>query len=242
MNDRVASGSALSRAAILLVALVVMLLLAGQATFANPAFERPPLPEVPVNQLVPSPAPALHVSIWWNGVVGERDLDLVRDAGFRWAKQICSWREIEGEGRGRFNWEAPDRIVADARERGLYLLVRLDHEPYWARPADLPPDAPTSPPADFQDFENFCFAVEERYRGLIQAYQVWNEPNLAREWSGRAPDPAEYTRLLAYCYNGIKRADPDAIVISAGLAPTGTGLPVAIPDEDFLRGKIGRAH
>jgi hypothetical protein len=41
--------------------------------------------------------------------------------------------------------------------------------------------------------------------------------------------------LLKVCYNGIKAADPDAMVISAGLAPTGIDLPDAIPDDRFLR-------
>jgi hypothetical protein len=36
-------------------------------------------------------------------------------------------------------------------------------------------------------------------------------------------------------YLNIKVADPEALVISAGLAPTESGLPVAIPDDLFLR-------
>ena len=39
------------------------------------------------------------------------------------------------------------------------------------------------------------------------------------------------------CYTAIKAADPDAIVISAGLAPTGAGDPSSVvSDTDFLRG------
>jgi hypothetical protein len=68
----------------------------------------------------------------------------------------------------------------------------------------------------------------------VQAYQVWNEPNLAREWGGWTPDPEEYVELLKACYVGVKAADPYALVVSAGLAPTGTGLPQAIPDTAYL--------
>ncbi|MCZ7544505.1 MAG: hypothetical protein M5R40_13740 [Anaerolineae bacterium] len=72
---------------------------------------------------------------------------------------------------------------------------------------------------------------------------MWNEPNLSREWGDnwgtpeieRAPDAAEYVALLRACYQGVRRGDPDAIVISAGLAPTGTGLPAAIPDTEYLQ-------
>ena len=49
------------------------------------------------------------------------------------------------------------------------------------------------------------------------------------------PDAAGYAALLRPCAEAIRAADPEAIVISAGLAPTGTWLPEAIPDTDYLR-------
>lgn len=52
----------------------------------------------------------------------------------------------------------------------------------------------------------------------------------------QSPDPAGYTELLRVCYEAIKAADPQAIVISAGLAPTGTTPPLAMPDDQFLQG------
>jgi hypothetical protein len=70
----------------------------------------------------------------------------------------------------------------------------------------------------------------------VKAYQVWNEPNLAREWGGWSPDPTRYVELLRACYVGIKSADPDALVISAGLSPTGNGPPEAMPDTEYLIG------
>ncbi len=92
------------------------------------------------------------------------------------------------------------------------------------------------PPIDYQDFGDICGVMAERYQGRIAAYQVWNEPNLSREWGEKPPNPAEYTALLKVCYEAIKAADPEAIVISAGLAPTGTSSPEAMPDMDFLQG------
>jgi hypothetical protein len=76
--------------------------------------------------------------------------------------------------------------------------------------------------------------MAERYQGKIRAYQVWNEPNLAREWGNQLPDPARYVELLKVCSIGIKAADPQALVISAGMAPTGSGLPEAMPDAQFV--------
>jgi hypothetical protein len=80
-------------------------------------------------------------------------------------------------------------------------------------------DAPPAP--EFMDeWGEFCGAVAGRYPGRIAAYQIWNEPNLSREWGNSAPDPAGYVELLHVCSEAIRAADPDAILISAGLAPT----------------------
>jgi hypothetical protein len=224
--------------AIILVLLVIQMLVVGKSPFAARPMPTPtPTQEPEVRQLVPSPAPAVHVFLWWNADVAERDLQAVQAAlHFRWVKQMFSWRDIEGVAKGSFDWGNADRVVEQAEKRGLFILARLDREPYWARDNSDLTIQPNGPPANYQDFGDYCFAIADRYRGRIKAYQVWNEPNLTREWGGKPPDPAEYTRLLAACYQGVKRGDPDAIVISAGLAPTGTTLPVAIPDDEFLNG------
>ncbi|MBN1312368.1 MAG: hypothetical protein JXB30_13200 [Anaerolineae bacterium] len=222
-----------------LLLFVVLVVLVIQLSDLDETLSTTPLPPTPapeseVIQLVPSPAPAMHAFLWWDAAIAERDLYAIREGlHFYWVKQMFSWRDIEGFAEGSFDWRNADRVVEQAEKYGLFLLARLDREPYWAREDGAEENGP---PADYQDFGNYCFAVAERYRGRIKAYQIWNEPNLTREWGGKPPNPAEYTRLLATCYEGIKRGDPDAIVISAGLAPTGTGLPIAMPDDEFLKG------
>jgi len=180
-----------------------------------------------------SPEYGLQAHLWWRPNLAERDLALIRDAGFGWVKQNVGWREVEGAGKGIFEWDRPDRIVDQVERFGLKLLLRIDSEPVWA----VPPKGVHSsngPPEKPQDFGDFCHALAERYRGRVQAYQVWNEPNLAREWGGWPPDPAEYVELLRACYVGVKTADPDALVISAGLAPTGSDTSSVMPDMAYL--------
>jgi hypothetical protein len=157
--------------------------------------------------------------------------------GFTYVKQKFPWRDIEGQVKGRYDWYRPDLIVDMVAERNLKLVVRLDQQPLWSVQT-LPQEQITAnqPPVNFQDYGDYCGAIANRYKGRIAAYQVWNEPNLSREWGDLAPNPAEYTELLRICYQAIKAADPNAIVISAGLAPTGTQPPLAMPDTDFLQG------
>ena len=53
------------------------------------------------------------------------------------------------------------------------------------------------------------------------AIEVWNEPNIDREWPTGQVNGGTYTQLLAKAYNAIKAANPGTMVVSAALAPTG---------------------
>ena len=118
----------------------------------------------------------------------------MKNAGFRWVKQWFAWNDIEGAGKGQYDWSIPDRIVSQAEEHGLNLLVRVDREPDWAGP----------PPQNTDAFREFLSAMATRYKGRIDAIQIWNEPNLAREWGNKPPNPAEYARTAARLLRPIK--------------------------------------
>lgn len=180
-----------------------------------------------------SPDYGMQVFLYWRKEVADRDLKLVKDAGFRWVKQEIPWREVEGHAKGSWHWDIPDRMLDQIDSYGLKVIVRLGSQPAWASPTPLPG---ISPPDKLQDFYDYVFAVASRYKGRVEAYQIWNEPNLAREWGSRAPNPAEYTELLKTGYQAVKAADPQAIVISAGLAPTTRHDAEAMPDTYFVQG------
>jgi hypothetical protein len=180
-----------------------------------------------------SPDYGMQVFLYWRQEVADRDLKLVKEAGFRWVKQEIPWREIEGHAKGNWHWDIPDRMLDQIDSHGLKVIVRLGSQPAWASRTPLPG---ISPPDTMQDFYDYVFAVASRYRGRVEAYQIWNEPNLAREWGDRPPNPAEYTELLKTGYRAVKAADPQAIVISAGLAPTTRHDAAAMPDIYFIQG------
>lgn len=55
----------------------------------------------------------------------------------------------------------------------------------------------------------------------VDAIEVWNEPNIDREWPAGQINGGTYTRLLAAAYNAIKTTNPAVLVISGAPAPTG---------------------
>lgn len=70
----------------------------------------------------------------------------------------------------------------------------------------------------FQDYAGYVGGLASLGADAIE---IWNEPNLDREWPNGQVDPAYYTRLLAVSYNAIKSSNRGTIVISGALAPTG---------------------
>jgi hypothetical protein len=158
-------------------------------------------------------------------------LALAQATGFETVVQVFPWREVEPT-QDQFHWEATDRLVAGAEYYGLEMVVRLDQHPAWASDVSLALNAPPDKLADYRDFVQ---RVAERYRGRIQAYIIWNEPNLAIEWGGQAPDPVAFTQLLRVGYEAVKAGDPEALVVAAGLAPTNSYDRQAMDDRLFLR-------
>ncbi len=189
----------------------------------------------PVVQTFASPEYGIHTALWWN-MDNERipEIELTQEMGFGWIKQNFAWRDIEGIKKGEYNTYHPDRIVDEVNAAGLKLVVRLDRPPLWALPQDRPLFE-NGPPADYEDFRDYCTWLASRYKGRIHAYQVWNEPNLDREWNNESPDAVAYVELLRVCAEGIRSADSTAIIISAALAPTGTYDDKVTPDDVFLQ-------
>jgi hypothetical protein len=171
----------------------------------------------------------------------EKTLEMAREAGLGWVKQQLPWEALEvrrgvfrHEGTNRSTWERYDEIVTMAERRGLQVIFRLDRPPAWARgQRPNPPDGQV-PPTSLEDFGNYVAAVAEHYRGRVRFYQIWNEPNLAREWGGQAPDPVAYTELLKVASRRIKAVDPSAVVLNAPLAQTYERSARAVPDLAFL--------
>jgi hypothetical protein len=90
------------------------------------------------------------------------------------------------------------------------------------------------PPADPQTYAVFVGEMAKRYKGGVQAIEVWNEQNLAREGGGAPMPPADYVALLSVAYQAIKTADPSIIVVSGGPTPAGDVPGAAIDDITYL--------
>lgn len=142
------------------------------------------------------------------------DLDAMAESGATWVRLDLDWSWVERT-RGAPDWDATDTAVGLAREAGLRVLLLVAYTPAWARPAGTDDKTPPTDPADFAAFAG---RAVERYGDTVDAWEVWNEPNLDSFWRPR-PDPDAYARLLVETTAAIRAVDADAFVLSGGLAP-----------------------
>jgi arabinogalactan endo-1,4-beta-galactosidase len=67
------------------------------------------------------------------------------------------------------------------------------------------------------------------------AIEIWNEPNLGREWPEGQISGGNYTNLLRQASAAIKATNPGTIVISGALAPTGAEAAFPGPRASSLK-------
>jgi polysaccharide biosynthesis protein PslG len=147
----------------------------------------------------------------------QRSLQLVREMGATTIVEFFPWAYIEST-EDLYDWEPADRIIRHAANQGLRVIARMGLVPAWARPRDttlndLPAEA-------LPDFAEFVADFAARYAGIVDHLIIWNEPNLAFEWGYRPVDPAEYAEMLQVVYPLAHAANPDVVILAAGLAPT----------------------
>lgn len=150
-----------------------------------------------------------------------------------WIKLQANWSFLQPGGPDDFGQEFAlfQLQVQDADRQGFKILVSVAKAPNWARPSNQNEDGPPDNP---QDLVNFINLLLEKVGPNIDAIEIWNEPNLIREWTGALPfSGAGYMQLFARAYAAIRAYSPDMIIVTAGLAPTGDSNG-SIDDRDFL--------
>ena len=205
---------------------------------SHASVETPPV-DTPVAPAVQTPSPTppgtgfdygiqVHLFHLDTGYVAQ----LVNNLQFRWIKHQIEWKEFEPT-KGQYLWEPIDQIVNPAHSSGLNVLLSVVKAPDWARGGHTTEDGP---PVDYSHYGDFMAALAQRYCGKVQAYEVWNEQNLRREWNtGQPLSAAEYVDLLRVAHERIKAACPTAIVVSGGPTPVGYTSATAIDDFEYLR-------
>lgn len=166
---------------------------------------------------------------------------LTQRLGVKWVKFQMAWKDMEPE-RGQLSemFYRYRVFVQDAHAAGFNVMLSIAKAPAWAR-ATAEEDGPPANPQDLATFINTLMSevrTDITGRSYFAAIEVWNEPNLRREWNGAELSGAAYMRLFDAAYQAIRAGEGGAgvTIITAGLAPTGINDGVqAVADRTFLR-------
>jgi len=152
-----------------------------------------------------------------------------------WADAVADGqRELKKKPRRvRYDWARYDRAIRDARQRGVKVHLSLaGPAPAWATPAKTSERGHFKP--NVRKFRKFVKAFARRYRGKVDRYSIWNEPNW-RGWLGPPQKaPLLYRKLYRAGYKAIRRKSPRSRVLLGELAPYGQRRRAMAPLK-FLR-------
>ena len=155
---------------------------------------------------VPASAPAAEMGLNMNGGAAASTDDnwgMLDDTKPGWARHFVVWSGQRAADAGY------DDIVAQEERRGiktLFVVTGLG-----------------GTRADVGAYSAFVGSLAARYKGRVDAYEIWNEADEPAFWPG-APDVAGYVALLKASHAAIKRADPAAKVVFSPLTGNNYGF------------------
>jgi hypothetical protein len=141
-----------------------------------------------------------------------------------WRLSHVNWADIQ-PAKHQWNFDLLDRYSAWSQAHRLEILMPLTYAPRWASST---PDAPTDvengnppglsgAPRDMEDWRIYVRTVASRYKGRIHDWEIWNEPNRPKSWTGSVDTLVEMTCEASRI---LKETDPGNMVVSP--APTGS--------------------
>ena len=122
------------------------------------------------------------------------------------ASIYVNWSSLE-PAQGEFDATAIDGITTrldQYAQLGIKVTVVVIDAPAWANGGRTGSDVYPPAPAHLGDWQAFLSHVGGLWGPKVDAWQIWNEPNLKHWWGGQTPDPAAYAQLLAAAHAALK--------------------------------------
>ena len=157
--------------------------------------------------------------------------------GIKRARIQAGWAKTE-KTPGHYDWAWLDEIILDMPKQGVkpWVCLSYGNPLYQASPdaklANLGSN-PSTDPKVMQPWLRFVAAFVERYKGVVDEWELWNEPR------GGAKIAADYARFMIATAQAIRARQPKAVII--GFAAGGIDLGLIKGGLDVLKqeGKLG---
>lgn len=185
----------------------------------------------------------LHFPYWgktrFEGNEVPEVIRLAKDLGVGWLRCDIVWGYVEPF-KGTYDWEFTDAVVQGCGG-DIDVLFTINTTSSWGTIINGKASQKRrlySPniPLDMQAYSNFVFRLVDRYKKNVKHWQIDNEVYGAPTgfWKGTKE---EYLQTLKTAFTAIKKADPDARVVAAGLALPRVDFSKKLPsDKKLIRG------
>jgi hypothetical protein len=141
-----------------------------------------------------------------------------------WDNEVY-WSRIH-QGPDTYWWDHMDNLVNMYHNLGIKIIYCFGGTPNWLSTLkDVPNDhhpwmgnGSHGMPTNLDEWNKFCYAVADRYKGKIQAYEMWNEPQLLGYMSPW--DQTTRDTMAKMCKRGartINSVDPSAVVLGPNI-------------------------
>ncbi len=142
-------------------------------------------------------------------------LDAAKNAGAGLVKTRFDWNTLEPQKGGDFQWPVYDRIVKEARDRGLVVVGILGDSTQWASVSTSlnAEEWRSSPPRENElpAWSNYVKRTIARYANDVHAWQVWENPAASNFRSVART----YRKLARLAVDAAREADPKSVVHAA---------------------------
>ncbi|MDA0170569.1 cellulase family glycosylhydrolase [Solirubrobacter taibaiensis] len=163
----------------------------------------------------------------------EQALEHARDLGTKrirvnilWARSLVSGADhrTPPAAGAQYDFSKVDALQAAAAAHGIKLQLTLTGPaPAWAtKDGKVGGNQP-----DPVKFGAFVRTVAAHFKGRVDRYSVWNEPNLSAWLAPSKTAPTQYRTLYKTAYTAIKTVDPNSKVLFGELAPNRDGRTIA---------------
>ena len=139
--------------------------------------------------------------------------------GVRWSREELSWANLEPNVKGQYNWGPYDYRLSLNAANGISVVGMLLTTPRWASTNPNAPDYYWYEPTNYNDYYDFVRTAVTRWKGQINTWEIWNEPNHHGTWNclDNCDRAVKYAQLLQGAYQAVKSADPTARVLIGGI-------------------------
>ena len=182
---------------------------------------------------------------WWWTRMFDAGVNFIRIGQYENSSDYTSWEWVERK-RGEYSVVPElDDYINSLVENGVHIEIQLLYgNPLYTSLAGRAPDRIEPEPGGFHNPDRSLYSVYwppktqeqieaftkyvawmvNHFRGRVQYYEIWNEPNI--DYWDPTPNPEDYGKLFKASAPVVHRTDPNAKIVFGGLSGA---------EEDFAK-------